>query len=190
MISAFSCGNDVTREGDLSAARGPAHGGEAVGTDALAPREVASARELRRTLRPWFFAPAIGAALLAATGGVALLPITFESREEVFDIPKGTWARRMAGEEREILPQTIHLLLGVRDVLVLKNSDDVPQIFGATLLMPGQTFRLPFTVPSENVFACSAHASGQLVILVEEPPRSLSARLEWHMKRWLTGVRG
>ena len=92
-------------------------------------------------------------------------PVSFDSREELFEIPKGTWARRMAGDTREILPSEIHLIVGMRDVLVLKNSDDVPQMFGPTLLMPGQTFRLPFTRPSENFFACTAHASGQLVIV-------------------------
>src|SRR5258708_34040022 len=33
----------------------------------------------------------------------AMWPVTFDSREELFEIPKGTWARRMAGEKREIL---------------------------------------------------------------------------------------
>ena len=42
----------------------------------------------------------------------------------------------------EILPDEIRLTLGVRDVLVLENLDDVPQIFGPTLMMPGQSFRL------------------------------------------------
>ena len=54
----------------------------------------------------------------------------------------------MAGEKHEILPSTIHLVVGMRDTLVLKNSDDVPQMFGPMLLMPGQTFSLPFTTPS------------------------------------------
>ena len=116
-------------------------------------------------------------------------PVTFDSREELFEIPKGTWARRMAGEKREILPSEIHLLVGIRDVLTLKNSDDVPQIFGPTLLMPGQTFRLPFTRPSDNLFVCTAHASGQLVVVVEAAPTWPWSRLGWRvqrMRRWLS----
>ncbi len=119
----------------------------------------------------------------------ATWPVTFDSREELFEIPKGTWARRMAGDKREILPSTIHLVAGIHDVLVLKNADDVPQIFGPTLLMPGQTFRLPFTTPSENYFACTAHASGQLVIEVEQEPTWPWSRLSWRtrrMLRWLS----
>ena len=105
--------------------------------------------------------------------------MTFDSREELFEIPKGTWARRMAGDTRETLPSEIHLVVGIHNVLTLKNSDDVPQIFGPTLAMPGQVFRLPFTRPSENYFNCTAHASGQLVIVVEAAPRWPWSRLSW-----------
>jgi hypothetical protein len=113
---------------------------------------------------------------------------TFDSREELFEIPKGTWARRMAGEKREILPSEIHLLVGIRNVLMLKNSDDVPQIFGPTLLMPGQTLRIPFTKPSENYFACTAHASGQLLVVVEAAPTWPWNRLSWRVRRMLRGL--
>ena len=116
---------------------------------------------------------------------VAMWPVTFDSREELFEIPKGTWARRMAGEKREILPSEIYLVVGIRNVLKLKNSDDVPQIFGPTLLMPGQTLRLPFTRPSENFFACTAHASGQLVVVVEATPTWPWNRLSWRIRRML-----
>jgi hypothetical protein len=120
---------------------------------------------------------------------VGMWPVTFNSQEELFEIPKGTWARRMAGEKREILPSEIHLIVGIHNVLMLKNSDDVPQIFGPTLLMPGQTLRLPFTRPSENYFACTAHASGQLLIVVEATPDWPWNRLSWRvrrMQRWLS----
>jgi hypothetical protein len=113
----------------------------------------------------------------------ALVPVRFDSREELFEIPKGTWARRMAGDTVEILPSKIYLVLGIRDVLYLRNLDDVPQIFGPTLLMPGQSFRLPFEVASENVFACTAHASGQMAVIVEDTPTSAWSRLRWRGSR-------
>jgi hypothetical protein len=118
----------------------------------------------------------------------AMWPVTFDSREELFEIPRGTWAHRMAGEKHEILPSEIHLVVGVRDVLLLKNSDEVPQIFGPTLLMPGQSFRLPFSTPSENYFACTAHASGQLLIAVEAAPTWPWSRLSWRVRRLLRRV--
>ena len=130
----------------------------------------------------------VAAAIFIPIVFAAMWPVTFESREELFEIPKGTWAHRMAGEKREILPSEIHLLVGIHDVLMLKNSDDVPQIFGPTLLMPGQTLRIPFTRPSENYFACTAHASGQLLVVVEATPDWPWRRLSWRVRRMLRWV--
>ena len=142
-----------------------------------------------RMLRQRGFWVVMGA-ILAPVVFAAMWPVTFDSREELFEIPKGTWARRMAGEKREILPSTIYLTLGIRDVLMLKNSDDVPQMFGPTLLMPGQTLRLPFTRPSENHFACTAHASGHLVVSVEAAPFWPWSRLSWRVRRMLRSLSG
>jgi hypothetical protein len=122
-------------------------------------------------------------AVLAAVAWAALSPITFASREETFEIPKGTWARRMAGNKVEILPSQVYLTLGIRDVLLLKNMDDVPQIFGPTLMMPGQSFRLPFEVASSYQFACTAHASGQMTVVVDEQPDTPWRRLVWRTRR-------
>jgi len=125
--------------------------------------------------------------VLSLAGGLgvgalaAMTPVSLESNEQVFEIPKGTWARRMAGDGVEILPDEIRLTLGVRDILVLKNSDDVPQMFGPTLMMPGQSFRLPFEMASEYQFACTAHASGQMTIIVEPFPSTPWARLRWRV---------
>ena len=109
----------------------------------------------------------------------ASAPVQVASREAVFEIPKGTWARRMAGDKVEILPSQIRLTLGVRDVLLLRNLDDVPQVFGPTVLMPGQSFRLPFEVASSYSFACTAHVSGEMTIVVEPQPLSPWGRLSW-----------
>jgi hypothetical protein len=126
-----------------------------------------------------WFAFALGAPMLGVLAWAALAPVGFPSREEVFEIPKGTWARRMSGDKVEILPSQIRLTLGVRDVLLLRNLDDVPQVFGPTVMMPGQSFRLPFEVASIYTFACTAHASGQMTIVVEAQPLSPWMRLRW-----------
>jgi len=122
-------------------------------------------------------------AALGALAWEAFTPVTFASREETFEIPKGTWARRMAGNKVEILPSQVFLTLGIRDVLLLKNMDDVPQIFGPTLMMPGQSFRLPFEVASSYQFACTAHASGQMTVVVAEQPDTPWRRLLWRTRR-------
>lgn len=123
---------------------------------------------------------------LGAAAWVALTPISSPSRDEIFEIPPGTWARRMAGDKVEILPSVIRLTLGVKDVLVLRNLDDVPQIFGPALMMPGQSLRLPFEVASSYQFACTAHASGQMTVIVEAGPTSPWARLRWRFNDLLT----
>ena len=125
----------------------------------------------------------VAAAALGAIVWAAFTPVTFASREEVFEIPKGTWAQRMAGNKLEILPSRVFLTLGIRDVLLLKNLDDVPQIFGPTLMMPGQSFRLPFEVASSYQFACTAHASGQMTVVVDEQPDTAWRRLVWRARR-------
>jgi hypothetical protein len=124
----------------------------------------------------------LAALALGASGWAGFAPVHSDSREALFEIPKGTWARRMAGDGVEILPSEIRLTLGVRDVLVLRNHDDVPQIFGPTLMMPGQSFRLPFAVASSYQFACTAHASGQMTIIVEPFPETPWARLRWRLR--------
>lgn len=121
--------------------------------------------------------------------GAAVGPVHTSSRELLFEIPKGTWARRMAGNKVEILPSTVRLILGLRDVLLLRNSDTVPQQFGPVLIMPGQDFRLPFETVSENQFACSAHASGQMTVIVEPLPMPGLARLRWRLAEWVHAIR-
>lgn len=116
---------------------------------------------------------------VGATAWAALAPVDADSREQVYVIPKGTWARRMAGENIDVLPAEIRLTIGVKDVLVLKNQDDVPQLFGPVLIMPGQSFQLPFQRPSRYQFACSLHVSGQLDVVVDPMPEPGWPRLRW-----------
>src|SRR5687767_14575912 len=131
-------------------------------------------------------------ALLASVGiavaSAAFVPVRVDNRDQLFEIPKGTWARRNAGASVDILPQTMHLALGLRDVLVLKNLDDVPQIFGPTLIMPGQTFRLPFSSAGEFQFACTAHVSGQMTVVVDEGTSAPWPRLKFRLAKLRTLV--
>ncbi|HVN99656.1 MAG TPA: hypothetical protein VMT49_06410 [Steroidobacteraceae bacterium] len=146
-----------------------------------------TASKARRTLLQ---ATAVAALLVAtALATVALQPIHAPTREQLFEIPRGTWARRMAGARVEILPAELHLTLGVRDILVLHNLDDVPQQFGPILLMPGQTFRMPFTMAASYPFACTAHLSGQMSIVVEPNPATPWARLAWRFSNYLRSGR-
>ncbi len=120
------------------------------------------------------------ALLLGGLGWAALAPVPQAPREALFEIPAGTSARRLAGErDLEILPQTIRL--AARDTLALRNADSAPHVFGPTLIMPGQTFRLPFAQAATYSFLCTAHADGQLNVIVEPRPAPGWERLRW---RW------
>lgn len=124
------------------------------------------------------------AAIMAPLAWAALAPLHARSahaREHLFEIPQGTWERRMKGDKTSILPERVVLTLGVRDVLLLRNRDTVPQIFGPVLIMPGQDFRLPFAQAGEHPFDCTAHASGTMTVVVEEAPTAGLARLRWRL---------
>jgi hypothetical protein len=129
----------------------------------------------------WLLAAPI-LAVVVAVGWAGFAPLPLASRDELFEIPKGTYARRMAGDKIEILPSKITLTLGLNDVLLLRNLDDVPQVFGPTIMMPGQSFRLPFEQASSYDFACTAHASGQMTVEVKAAPLWSSRKFRW---RWL-----
>lgn len=117
------------------------------------------------------------AALVGTLAAAALVPVRFDSHEERFEIPPGTWSRRMAGAKIDILPSEVRLVRTIHEVLYLRNADVVPQLFGPTLLLPGQSVRLPFAVAAEYQFACTAHESGQMTVIVDEEPTSPWARL-------------
>jgi hypothetical protein len=68
---------------------------------------------------------------------------------------------------------------------VLKNHDAVPQTFGPTLMMPGQSFTLPFERAAEYQFACTAHASGQMTIIVDPYPATPWAKISWRARHLL-----
>jgi hypothetical protein len=123
-------------------------------------------------------------ALLAAVIWAGFAPIRVASREHLVEIPKGTYARRASGDPVEILPSKITLTLGLDDVLLLRNLDDVPQTFGPALMMPGQSFRLPFERAASYDFACSAHASGQMTVEVEPAPAWPWQKIRWRLRQW------
>jgi len=129
-------------------------------------------------LRIWVLV-ALACGALCATAWAALAPIHSDSREQVYAIPKGTWARRQAGEKLDIIPAEIHLTIGAKDVLIMINDDDVPQLFGPVLIMPGQSFKLPFRRASTYLFACPLHTSGLLTIIVDAMPDAGWQRLRW-----------
>lgn len=121
------------------------------------------------------------AIVLFTLAWASLAPLRTSSRDRLLEIPKGTWDRRAAGDKAEVLPATVRLTLGVRDVLLLRNSDTVPHAFGPVQLVPGQELRLPFEAASANQIAFSARVSGKTTVLVEPLPNPGLPRLRWRL---------
>ena len=45
-----------------------------------------------------------------------------------------------------------------------------------------EDFRLPFEQAGEHPFACTAHASGQMTVVVQATPQAGWQRLQWRLK--------
>lgn len=133
-------------------------------------------------------ATALSLLVLGGLGWAALAPISASSHDALFEIPRGTYAHRMAGEKAEIFPPVIRLTLGVNDVMVLRNADSVPHLFGPALIMPGQSFRLPFVQASTYSFQCTAHPNGGLSVIVDPAPAPGWQRLVWRWRRLTNAV--
>jgi hypothetical protein len=121
-------------------------------------------------------------------GWAALAPVRAISHDAAYEIPRGTFAHRMRGEHVDIFPQTIRLTLGLKDVLVLKNGDSVPHLFGPTVIMPGQSLRLPFETASTYSFQCTAHPNGGLTVIVDPAPAPGWGRLGWRWRELTNGA--
>jgi hypothetical protein len=142
---------------------------------------------IRHRRRAW----RAGALLTMALAGIAwaaLAPLPAGPRELVYVIPAGTAARQARGERVSALPSMVRLTLGVQDVLIIKNEDGAEQRIGPALLGPGQTYRLPFRAPAEIPLMCSAHADGQLTIVVEAAPGPGPGRLRWRLRRLAAAI--
>ena len=127
-------------------------------------------------------ATAVVVLALAAAAWAAFAPLPTTSRELAYLIPPGTAARVKAGAPFTVLPSPVHLTLGVRDILVLTNDDEVIHQLGPVILGPRQTYRIPFRQPGRFQYACSLHASGSLTLVIEPAPTAGLARLRWRLE--------
>ena len=138
--------------------------------------------------RHWLASILLGACLLLLVWA-AMAPIPPGSRDFLLDIPEHAAERRLAGERAEVLPPVVRLTVGLRDVLLLRNSDKVPHQVGGLRLMPGQEFRLPFERATELQLPCSARVSGELTVLVGLHPNPGPDRLRWRLHALEQAVR-
>ncbi|NJO85084.1 MAG: hypothetical protein HC828_21630 [Blastochloris sp.] len=87
-------------------------------------------------------------------------------REVVFTVPQGTADRLAAGETVQVLPQTIELTRGWKDILVIRNEDNQQVTIGPYVLEPGQAFRQRYYSRGTFDLVCSIHPGDQLRVVV------------------------
>jgi hypothetical protein len=125
----------------------------------------------------WTLAGLLFAALLWA----AVAPLRYASREQVLEFPRGAAAIQVRAEVR--------LTLGVRDVLLLRNRDLAPHVFGQVLVLPGHAVRLPFEQAGNYPFACDVAPDSTVTVRVQPQPDPGWARLRWRLRALAEAVR-
>ena len=124
--------------------------------------------------------------VLALLAWAALAPLRYPTRERLLEFPRG--AAVLAGA-RGLVPSRLELTLGVNDVLLLRNHDLSPHVFGQVLVLPGHEFRLPFDQVGAFAFACDAAPGARVVVRVGPHPDPGWARLRWRLRAFVEGVR-
>jgi hypothetical protein len=124
----------------------------------------------------WTFAAVLFAALL----GAAVAPLHYPTRERLLEFPHGAAVLR-GRPDAAAVPAEILLTLGVRDVLLLRNRDLAPHVFGQVLVLPGHVVRLPFEQAGDYPFACDVAPGARVTVRVLPQPDPGWARLRWRL---------
>lgn len=108
--------------------------------------------------------------LVGAIGVIVTRAVSKAASEEyVIVIPDGTGALIEAGQDPNVVPEEIHLVLGRQDVLVIKNQDTIGHQIGDFWVRPGETLRQAFHSPGVYQGQCSIHQNEQIHIIVSNP---------------------
>jgi hypothetical protein len=100
----------------------------------------------------------------------ARIPVDDPAREYRIIIPEGTSSQIALGNDPGIIPLTINLTIGERDVLVLENHDNSDFLVGGVWVAPYETVRKQFYEEQTFVGLCTVTVGRDLVeIVVVEP---------------------
>ena len=132
----------------------------------------------------WTLAGLLCAALLWA----AVAPLHDASREQLLEFPRGAAVLRGQPGPVQVRAE-VRLTLGVRDVLLLRNRDLAPHVFGQVLVLPGHAVRLPFEQPGDYPFACDAAPEGRVTVRVQPQPDPGWRRLRWRLRTLAEALR-
>lgn len=113
---------------------------------------------------------ALAACVLVLLAWAALAPLRYPTRE-----------LELAFARSAQVSAEVRLTLGVRDVLLLRNRDRTPHVFGQVLVLPGRAIRLPFEQAGDYPFACDAAPASRVLVRVVPQPDPGWARLRWRL---------
>lgn len=111
-----------------------------------------------------------------------LAPIKGGSHQLMLAFPRGVTVNGMA------VPGEIRLTRGVQDVLLLRNDDVVPIVFGPLTLGPGRDLRLPFSEEGVRDYVCPPVTGKVVRVRVVAAPGPGWGRLGWrlgNLRQWV-----
>ncbi len=114
---------------------------------------------------------AIAGTVLASCGSDGSEPLFVPdvvpgTADHEYSIPDGTWDRSNAGEEIEILPARLDVVVG--ETIRIVNHDSHGHYVGIFYVGPGETATQRFSSPGKFVGQCTVHPSGELSLVVHE----------------------
>lgn len=67
------------------------------------------------------------------------------------------------------LPETVELVRGVRDTLIIRNESTIPAVVAGRSIAPQQQIRQRFLSAGEYTFECTSHGATTMVVIVRDP---------------------
>jgi len=129
----------------------------------------AATRSVRAHAVGWRWIATLALAMIAASVAAFRGSILREeARRLVIVIPAGTAERLAAGDVSSAPPHRIELVLGVQDVLIIRNEDKVWHQVGPFRVAPGHTLIQRFWRPGTVRQSCTMTASQEVEIVVRE----------------------
>ena len=93
-----------------------------------------------------------------------------EARTVAYVIPPGTNAQLANGEDVLDIPEEIVLTIGLHDILVIENQDNVVHTFGLFTILPQTTLTKRFTTPHVYQNVCTFHPNREMKVVVKPAP--------------------
>jgi len=90
------------------------------------------------------------------------------SRERVIVITEGTAARIESGTQDSLFTHEIEMVLGVQDILVIRNEDIQWHTVGPYGIAPGATIVQQYIQPDVITQACTINPAGSITIVIRK----------------------